>query len=197
MKHASKSGKTKHLLVETTKVLIMEKGCNRVTISDIMERSGLSKGAVYHHVKSKDELLALILQERLEKINKRFFLEVNPDKPEFEGPLYQIVHDLPLLTDPNELTNQIFMYLISRNDQPMVKEILRSFYEQGIQNSKEWISQGQQAGVISSSVDKEKTSELFTLITYGLRIRSLIAKEEETLQIEALIDFMRNTLRTK
>ena len=36
-------------------------------------------------LKSKDELLALVLQERIEEINDRFFFaEVNQGKKEFE-----------------------------------------------------------------------------------------------------------------
>ncbi|MDY0393918.1 TetR/AcrR family transcriptional regulator [Virgibacillus halophilus] len=100
MDRESKRKRTKELLLDTTKDLVQEKGCNNMTLNDIIKRTKLSKGAIYHYVRSKDELLALVLQERMEKINDRFFEKVNEGKKEFEGPMKEIVRKLPSLQDP-------------------------------------------------------------------------------------------------
>ncbi len=167
-----KRKKTKKLLLDVTKALVQEKGCNDMTLNDIIKRSGLSKGAIYHYVKSKDELLALVLHERVEEINDRFFAEVNQGKREFEGPLEEIVKKLPSLQDPHEATNRIFLYLLAKNNRPVVREIINEFYDKAVQLSKQWIASGQDAGVIPLSVNADKTAELFILIDYGFRVRS-------------------------
>ena len=51
----------------TTEELILEKGCRNTTLKDIIERTGLSKGAIYHYVASKDELFGLILKTKIEQ----------------------------------------------------------------------------------------------------------------------------------
>ena len=53
-----------HILA-ITEELILEKGCRHTTLKSIIERTGLSKGAIYHYVDSKDELFRLILQSKV------------------------------------------------------------------------------------------------------------------------------------
>lgn len=183
--------------MDTTKALVEEKGCNTMTLNNIIERSGLSKGAIYHYVKSKDELLALVLQERMEEISDRFFAEVNKGKKEFEGPLKEITKKLPSLQDPQDVTNQIFLYLLTNNDQPAVREIIQSFYQQAVQMSKHWITNGQNAGVIPSSVNADKTAELFTLISYGFRVRSSILNDSHAFNIDDFSKLMVESLQPK
>jgi AcrR family transcriptional regulator len=193
----SKRKKTKKVLLGATRALVQEKGCNNMTLNDIMERTGLSKGAIYHYVKSKDELLALVLQERMEEINDRFFAEVNQGKKEFEGPLKEIVKKLPSLQDPYDATNQIFLYLLTKNDQTAVSEIINKFYDQAVQLSKQWITAGQQAGVIPLSVNADKTAELFILISHGFRVRSSTSKDSHAFSADDFSILMTDLLQSK
>lgn len=50
-------------IIESARALFLEKGQN-TSVDDVVDRTGLSKGAFYHHFKSKDDLL-LGLAERL------------------------------------------------------------------------------------------------------------------------------------
>lgn len=168
-----------------------------MTLSDIMTRTGLSKGAIYHYVKSKDELLALVLQERMETIDDRFFAEVNQGKKEFENPLRAIVKNLPSLQEPQDPTNQIFLYLLSKNDQPVVRAIITKFYDQALQLSKRWITVAQSDGVIPLSVNADKTAELFLLISYGFRVRSSISTEDHAFNAEDYSVLMVELLQPK
>ncbi|MEW9701076.1 TetR/AcrR family transcriptional regulator [Paenibacillus sp. SI8] len=59
-------------ILETAEQLIKEKGCRQTTLQDIIERTGLSKGAIYHYVSGKDELLGLILKSKTELLNAKF-----------------------------------------------------------------------------------------------------------------------------
>lgn len=60
-----------------------------------MEQSQLSKGAIFHYVKSKDEIFAWVLEERLDAVNDRFEEEVRGsiDKS-FDGPMHAIARSL-------------------------------------------------------------------------------------------------------
>ncbi|WP_017187622.1 TetR/AcrR family transcriptional regulator [Alkalibacillus haloalkaliphilus] len=197
MDRETKRRKTRKLLLDETKALVQEKGCNYMTLNDIIKRTGLSKGAIYHYVKSKDELLALVLEERMAEINDRFFAKVKQGRREFDGPLQEIVKKLPSLQDPHEATNQIFLYLISKNDQPAVSEIINKFYDQAVQLSKQWITAGQDAGVISRAVHTDKTAELFMLISYGFRMRSSISENAHAFNADDFSILMADLLQSK
>ncbi|MFM9327509.1 TetR/AcrR family transcriptional regulator [Paenibacillus mesotrionivorans] len=54
-------------VLETTERLAAEIGCQNTTLQEIIKRSGMSKGAIYHYVQSKDELFGLILEEHMIK----------------------------------------------------------------------------------------------------------------------------------
>ncbi len=49
---------TRNLIIDTAARLFVEKGYEHTSIQDIINNlGGLSKGAIYHHFKSKDEIM--------------------------------------------------------------------------------------------------------------------------------------------
>ncbi|CAM3419484.1 TetR/AcrR family transcriptional regulator [Marinicrinis lubricantis] len=175
MKREEKREHTKKLLLDTTKALIQEKGCSQLTIADIMARSGLSKGAIFHYIRKKDELFTMVLQERLDDIHARFTAAAQKENADLEGPLGEIVSSYSSLQDPDDVTNQIFIYLLGKSDMPEAAELTQSFYDESVRLAKAWILAGQNKGVIPSSVDADKTADLFVLISLGIRVRSTVS----------------------
>lgn len=196
MKRELKRRQTQQLLLNTTIELIREKGCEKTTFSEIMERSGLSKGAIFHYVKSKEELLAMILQQRLEETNTRFFRGVADGNKQFAGPMSEISRNLPSLEDAQDVTNQVFLYLLGKSDHSAVKEISK-FYEHSLHNSRQWIEEGQKHGVIPESVDAAKTADLFVLVSLGLRVRGFITTDAATFGAEDFTELMIRLLQPK
>lgn len=178
MKRELKRERSKRKLLETAKALIREKGCTQITLQDIADRSGLSKGGIFHYVKSKDELLGWVLRESLEETDRRFQKATEREKKTFEEPMREIAAGLPNLENPDDAGNRVFMYMLGKCDIPEVREQLRRFYGHSLQFSKRWISAGQEAGVIPRSVDADKTAELFVLISMALRVRSFMEAED-------------------
>lgn len=176
MKQAERRERTKRLLLEATASLIREKGCAKTSLKDIMERSGLSKGGIFHYVKNKDELFCMVLQEWLEETGRRFCRATMEKEDKFGGPLGEIVARLHELDDPNDVGNQVFLYLLGKNGQDEARDVLRQFYAQSFHTSRQWIVLGQEAGVIPKSVDADKMADLFVLIGLGMRVRSGIGQ---------------------
>lgn len=195
MKQELRRQQTTQLLLNTTKELILEKGCDSVTMKDIMDRSGLSKGAIFHYVKSKNEIYAWVLQEGLDAVNKRFHDRVKQGKKDLEGPIEVITSGFSELQDSRSMMNQILVYLLGKSGTPEIDEVLKSFYEQSVRQSREWISSGQQHGVIPQSVDKDKTGELFVLVSLGLRMRSFLPTENPSFQMDDFTEFLKDTLQ--
>lgn len=185
---------TKNLLLSATEELVREKGCRKMTLNNIMERTGLSKGAIYHYVRSKDELLALVLKESFADINDRFFGQIEKGNKSFEGPLGEITQSLPPLQDSYNPANQIFIYLLGESDDPDIREVVQQFYDQTIELSKQWIISGQKYGVIPLSVDADKTAELFLLLASGFRMRSAVSTDSYSFTADDLSSFITKTL---
>ena len=66
MATATRGTGTREALLDAAVALFAEKGYAQASIDDIAERAGYSKGAVYWHFKSKDELFWSLLDERIE-----------------------------------------------------------------------------------------------------------------------------------
>lgn len=181
---------TFQMLLSITEELIEEKGCHQTTLQDIIKRSGMSKGAIYHYVRSKDELLGLLLRKRLDQIGAYFYEKVHLGKNELEGPLEAIMEGLRHIQDPQDVTNQIILYLLSKKDDPTIGEMLTDIYNQSVENSKEWIELGQKGGVIPESLDAEKTATLFTVLTYGIRVQSVMSPNAKSFSMDDLHQMM-------
>lgn len=57
----AKIGSTRARMIEAAYALFLQHGYNGTGVNQILARSGLSKGAFYHHFKNKDEIYAEII----------------------------------------------------------------------------------------------------------------------------------------
>lgn len=197
MKQEERREQTKRILLEATEDLIREQGCSQTTLNDIMKRSGLSKGAIFHYVSSKDELFVHLLRAKLAEQNEQFMSEVNKqgDIKQFDGPMNAIVSSMSRLESRKDVSNLILMYLIGKSDQPEIADIVAGFYREATATSKTWIVTGQEAGVIPESIDAERTAELFELLSFGLRMRGLIGVNSHVFSTKDYVDFIIDILR--
>ena len=62
---------TVHLILDVAFRLFMEKGYEHTSVQDILDQlGGLSKGAIYHHFKSKDDILMAVTDRMTAESNK-------------------------------------------------------------------------------------------------------------------------------
>ena len=74
--------KTKQTILEVSNKLFYEKGYNATSFSQIVEATGLSKGNITYHFKSKQEILTSIIQIRLKELaNLYTFWEQKTQNP--------------------------------------------------------------------------------------------------------------------
>lgn len=172
MKQEERRQRTIKLLLDSTKELIEKHGCESITMKQIMDHSGLSKGAIFHYVKSKDEIFAWLLEVSLAESDNQFQVNVNPAEPAFEAPMEAIASGFERLQNPQHAVNRIVMYLLQKSELPEAREALSRFYQQAVNQASQWIESGQKHGVIDPDVDKDKTGEWFVVISLGLRMQS-------------------------
>lgn len=75
---------TVNLILDVAYRLFMEKGYERTSIQDIINNlGGLSKGAIYHHFKSKDEILVAVTDRMTAQSNQ--MLSAIKDRTDLNG----------------------------------------------------------------------------------------------------------------
>ena len=197
VKQEQRRRQTIRLLIETTRDLVLEKGCPSVTMQDIMNRSGLSKGAIFHYVKSKDEIFVRLLDERLEETNARFMQEIEQGRRTFEEPMKVIRESIVAYGQAHDVTNKVLTYLLGKEDDPVVAAALKRYYERSVALSRTWIETGQRHGRTPVAVDAETTAELFVLLTFGLRVRASIPDAKAVLSGDDLASFIADKLNPR
>lgn len=166
------------LLLETAEKLVKEKGCRLTTLQQIMLSTGLSKGAIYHYVKSKEELFGLILAAYIERINDSFDLAAE-QSCSLEIPLRAIVEGLDQLQEKDSAANQILTYLLSQKDKPGIANVLQQFHERSTAALLHWIESGQHEGIIGSDVDARKAAEQGVMLAYGMCVRNIMLADTQ------------------
>ncbi|ODG90589.1 hypothetical protein BED47_12010 [Gottfriedia luciferensis] len=184
------------LILSATEQLIEEKGCRQTTMQDIIGRTGLSKGAIYHYVTGKDELFGLILKARTEQINTKFFEIVSKEETVgINDPLNVIANGVAKHSTEHDVTNKIFIYLLGRMDNQKVEEILKDVYSHSLAISTKWIEVGQEEGAIPLVVNAEKMASIFLTFMYGLRVQSTVNKDSSNLNMGDIYQVMFRSLQ--
>lgn len=70
---------TVKMILDTAARLFTEKGYEKASLQDIINETGLSKGAIYHHFASKEEIFVRIC-ERIGEENSAVLLKIRNDK---------------------------------------------------------------------------------------------------------------------
>lgn len=69
MKQEEKSLIAKNKIIDAAKKLFFEKGYDETTMQEIMQLSGLSKGAIYHYFRSKQEIMEFLINYEKEVVS--------------------------------------------------------------------------------------------------------------------------------
>lgn len=101
---------TKEVIVQKALKLFLEKGFYHVSMSMIAAAVGISKPAIYHHFKNKDDLVEGVLDyftARMKAWNQQYFKELNPGKETLQQifqaiSLYKNVEQVLLTDTPQE-----------------------------------------------------------------------------------------------
>lgn len=191
-----KNASFQHIL-DTTEQLIKEKGCRHTTLQDIIERTGLSKGAIYHYVSGKDELFGLVLKAKMEQMDTNFHGVVERTSPKDAVlPTQFIAGGMASQTEGHDVTSKIFTYLLGQIDNPKVESLLKDIYGFSLNTAKSWIQTGQKAGAIPEEINAEKMAALFMVFTYGLRVQNIISKNAgPQIQIDDILKVLLRSLK--
>ncbi|MGJ8528010.1 TetR/AcrR family transcriptional regulator [Maritalea sp.] len=172
-------------ILEATAALISKFGYNKTTVADIASAAGISKGAIYLHFKSKEEVLEALLIETVYKYSIAWFEAVEAD-PE-GGRIANMYINMLKAFDTNP-----FMSVIMRKDPTILGNYIKqpgNFFERqqhsGMRH--DFISMMQAAGAVRKELDPAVTAHLMDIFSYGLVVISEFKKPDDIPETDAVI----------
>lgn len=135
---------TVNLILDTATRLFVKKGYERTSIQDIINNlGGLSKGAIYHHFKSKEEILIAVTNKMTEVSNKMLFKIRNAPnmtgkeklKKLLEDSLNRPVHDEIFSAAPNiKSSPALVSSILMESVETVAPEYVMPIIKQGIED---------------------------------------------------------------
>ncbi|MFE4710895.1 TetR/AcrR family transcriptional regulator [Paenibacillus sp. NPDC056722] len=145
MKGRSDGEETKKRIVQNAAKLFVQKGYGAVTMNEVCVAAGVSKGSLYHHFPSKDELFLYVVEEDTElwlqnwdikragiaDLEERFYAYAEHCANDFQNPLIRALEEYARIKDHTaEIEERLWhMYDDSlRACRDLVKEGINTHY---------------------------------------------------------------------
>lgn len=165
----AKSKETIQTILEAARTLFTEKNYADVTINEIVTRSSVSKGALYHHFSSKEDLYLKMMHHYLEQIQKSTQDAVKNSTGPCRERLFASM--LSFLQLPDELL--AVLRLVRRDinifKDPMRTELIRAYQTAVPEQVETIIRSGIEAGELRPLDARLLSWELVALVEVVLR----------------------------
>ncbi len=172
-------GDTKEHILKTSLLLFMQKSYRDVTMREIVEKTGLSKGAFYHYFVSKEELFKEIagIFLNMGAVNYSSFSRVS--LKEFYNQYIEfldksLVEMSSMVAAANDASFNLNFFLILFEAVGRFPEFLKTeleFHRKDVEAWKSIISVARSRGEIKSVSSDEEIVELFLYCTDGVFLR--------------------------
>jgi len=174
----SKDAARRARILDAAAALITHFGYDKTTVSDIANKAGISKGAVYLHFKSKEEVLEALLIGATYAFSESWFAAIEND-PE-GGRISNMYLNMLIALDNNP-----FMSIIMRKDPSILGNYLKqpgNFFEtqQSTGMRQEFITLMQEAGAVRKDLNPAVTAHIMDIFSYGLIIIQDFKSEKDT-----------------
>lgn len=175
-----KGDETKQHIKEQAKILFSQKGFKVVTMKDICEVTGLSRGGLYRHYDGTDQIFAEIISEFLNVQNDIFSESMEKEIPASE--ILTVIlnkYQLELLDTKMSLSMAIYEYFSSK-EMANSENILSKRYELSFSSWDRLIKYGISRGEFKQ-VDVKGVFDLLLFSYQGVRMYSqLMPIQKET-----------------
>jgi len=165
--------------------LISHYGYDKTTVGEIAAEAGVSKGAIYLHWSSKEELFEALVWRETWRYTDDFMARVEADPD--GGTLFGMFkHSLAALPD------HPFIQALVGKDRRILGDLIRRDHGRLLQNrcqmSKEFFRQMQDAGAIRADLDPAIVAYIGSVLRYGFISIDEVIPPDEAPPLEAVLD---------
>jgi AcrR family transcriptional regulator len=181
---------TKDYIIKSTCILFLQKNYKEVTLQEIVKKTGLSKGAFYHHFETKEKLFLDVVYFFMDWSNHNY-------QSYSQSSFNQFYNDY--IFETNELNHKYIQILNQYSDTPfdfqinffaMMFDALKMFSEfqsMAIEGFKQeinfWIDaikRGKDTGELKSEISEIEFGELFLYLSDGVGLHSVMRRNSIT-----------------
>jgi len=167
---------TRTRILEAGAAVFAEQGYRSASLDKVAERAGLTKGAVYWHFASKQDLFLAILDHHLSAqtrlLPRQLDRVLRSDEP--ESALADLLADRFRLPGEDDGRPMLFLEFVLSGREPEVRERLRKMHGLMLDGAAACISELQRAGRIRSDLDPQAVSLMVDALLKGLVVEWLI-----------------------
>jgi len=142
-----------------------EKGYHATTVDEIAARAGLSKGAVYHHFKSKRDLFVSLLEMSVDEF--AVMIDQLDQSTSAADALRQIIRAALAAYNPEIRKGMGEFFMLGVRD-PAFRDRFQRHYDKMIEAGARVIQRGIDRGELRADLDATQASQLFFMGTDGL-----------------------------
>ena len=164
---------TKEKIMDAAANVFARLGFQKARVDDIAKEAGVSKGGIYWHFKSKDEIILQIVDKFLNMDMKRLI-----NKMEEDLPVEQILIEMVEITHEDLIKMKflmplVFEFLAKANRDPMIHALAKRYYDYGRKIFAEFFQKKIDNGELKD-LDAQKTAHVLVGIYEGLILVSII-----------------------
>lgn len=171
--------------------LIVHYGFDKTTMGEIAAAAGISKGAIYLHWPSKDELFAALLLREMQDFSREWIERVMAD-PNGGKLGAMFLHSLDVLA-----RRPLLRALVS-SDRRVLGDFLQrydpSLFARRMTLNQDFIRLLQAAGAVRADVDPQTIGYILACLRYGYLLLPDLAPPEHTPPVEAVIEALADFL---
>ena len=188
---------TRERIIASAARVFGQKGFQRASLDLVASDAGLTKGAIYWHFKSKNDLYFSLLDSRFQR-------DVSSMREAQSAMLADAaLHDTPRLmamlfsaslnaatTDPD--WPRLFVEVMGHSREPEVRDRIGQFYEQGWDVARQMVTDLQSAGRIRQDIDPDMMATFWFALADGLILAWLSQPEriDFTTVARGILDMM-------
>ncbi len=167
---------TRSRLLEAALDVFSEKSFSDVTLSEIAERVGMTKGALYWHFKSKNDIFLKLMAEICLDAEREFAEKYG--RPKTLADIRDHYKRRLLPPDKNDRFMKIHALMLRRFEWPEeVRSNIFSILKDQIKTEKKMVNdillRSREEGIIRQDVETEDATAAITLVFYGLFIMAM------------------------
>ncbi|MBX9689058.1 MAG: TetR/AcrR family transcriptional regulator [Candidatus Obscuribacterales bacterium] len=181
----SKKGKlTKELIVERAAGLFNSIGYYRASMSDLMNATGLEKGGIYNHFKSKDELAVAAFEYARRVFSERVSLRVQSETEPMEKLLaflaaFSDVVENPPLPGGCPLLN---CAVENSDSNPLLGEQVKMAFESFLNSTEQLLISARESGALKKDIDTRQVATFIVSSLEGGIMLSNLYKEPDRMK---------------
>jgi len=156
-----------------------EKGYHASRIDDIAAQAGLSKGAVYHHFASKQEVFLGVMEMIMDEATSTIGQLDASGASAFETMRQTVEMLLAMFRERPKFLRGIFELFFLTSRDPQFRERVIGYYDSMIEVTERVIQHGIERGEIAPDIDPRQASRIFIMGGDGLMLILLLLEQHE------------------